>query len=248
MDAESEAADTIRRVGVAAVGGAIGLALGPPGAIVGAVAAVALDDGTRRCLLRLGERVAARPIHVIQLAARRVGITPEELGERLIAVPNGEDLFLKTIRAATDVALEEKLIALSQSLAAAAAGSSRIDFESQLVGVIADLDEAHFVLLTTFLSSANDLGLGDGVTEAFNAPVRSLNLTQFKMCLPADMFALVEPLLAGLERHGLVRGLTGSGMLGGGMSSAEQWEITAFGGAVVQRMREVGVFLRPREE
>lgn len=248
MDPELEAADTVRRVGVAAVGGAIGLALGPPGAVVGAVAAVALDEGTRRCLLRLGERIDARPVHAIHLATRRAGITSEELGERLTAVPNGEDLFLKTIRAATDVALEDKLIALSQSLASAAAGSSRIDFESQLVGVIADLDEAHFELLATFLSSANVLGLGDGVTEGFNAPVRSLNLTQFKMCLPEDVFALVEPLLAGLERHGMVRGLTGSGMLGGGMSSAEQWEVTAFGEAVVQRMREVGVFLRPRAE
>lgn len=223
----------------------IGLVLGPPGAVIGAVAGVGLDEAARRGLQVLGERVAARPIHVIKHAAHRAGIPVEELSARLLAAPGGEDLFLKTIRAATDVALEDKLIALSQSLASVADNPSRVDFESQLVGVIADLEEGHFVVLSTFLSSAHDLGLGHGMRPEFTEPVRTLNLKQLERVLPRDVFDLAEPLLAGLERHGLLHTLTFTGTLGGGARRPDQWQITTFGEAVVKRMHDLGLFLGP---
>jgi hypothetical protein len=218
-------------------------------------ASVQLPSGLRRTTAETLIGLVAEATHSLRLtapyvdpegigfAAQRAAITVPELSQRLLEVPGGEDLFLKTIRAATDVALDDKLIALSQSLASAVSESSPITFESQLVGVIADLDVSHFVVLDYLLTSANDLGFSKSdVTD----PVKTLNMVQLKMFAPQDIVELAEPLFAGLERHGLVNGLTFSGGIGGGSPIRDQWEITTFGEAVVERMRTIGAFLRPR--
>jgi hypothetical protein len=244
---DSDSKDLSRHGISAAAGVAIGTVLipliGPLGPVIGAAASPPIDEAVRRCLQILGDRVAARPSHVIQTAAERAGITVPELSQRLLAVPGGEDLLLKTIRAATDVAQDEKLIALSQSLASAVSESSPITFESQLVGVIGDLDESHFVVLDYLLTSANDLGFSK---SELTDPVKTLNMVQLKMFAPQHIVELAEPIFAGLERHGLVNGLVFTGGIGGGARSPDHWEITTFGEAVVERMRTIGAFLRPR--
>jgi hypothetical protein len=183
---------------------------------------------------------------MLQVAAKRAGITVAEMDERLAQIPGGEELLIKTIRAAMEASAENKLLALSESLSQAATAGDELSttFESQFVSAVADLDTAHFRVLERFEWSANELGLGDGHSSDFDRPLMKLNQIQLAMVLP-DLADLLIALVTGLERHGLLGTVVAyQAPLGGGVQGPLVWEITPFGRATVARPRSIGAMLQ----
>ena len=236
----------------AAAGAAAGAVVGGPigaigGAALGPAIAKGLDASIEAVIKRWQAQQHARVRDVIRLAAREADLEPETLVHRLEATDGGEDLFVRTMRAAVVASSRRKLILLSRALASGAADVSprKAEWETVFVNSVAALDEVHLSLIERFLWSPNQLGLGNGDSE-FDQPIMRMNRKQLEMVLP-ELVPVMDSLLGTLESEGLLsRQDPPGGMLGGGQSNPEtrSWLISDFGVALVGRLKQVGEILR----
>jgi hypothetical protein len=222
------------------VGGA--LSLTPAGPLVGAAAAAVTDAGVRAVMRGLSRRFAQRADHVLALAARRARLAPRELDERLAEIPGGEELLVRTLMAAASIAADDKLVALSLALARAATEGTEteVTFESQFVAAVADLGEAHWRVLQCFPLTHRELGLSMAKMPG------EINVGELEYSLPW-IVGLVDPVMPGLERHGLVALIQPEARSTLGPPRPEfrsrVWRITPFGSQALERFREVGALL-----
>jgi hypothetical protein len=216
---------------------------GPTGAALGATLAPGVRTALNRVLDRLAEQRRDHELELLRLAAHFSELPVVDLLAKLKASAAGEELLMRTLRAAAETATMPKLVALGVSLAGSASDAGDIAFETLFVRAMSECDVAHVNLLGSFIRSANELGLGSGQPE-FDSPVECLNVTQLELVHP-DFVSVLEPLVAVLERHGLVTRLaTAAGSLSGGDSRNGTWSITSFGRTALQRMAAVSDIMR----
>lgn len=122
--------------------------------------------------------------------------------------PELEELLLRTLQAAGNTTLREKIVAYSLTLANGARPDSveTTEWETAFVRVLDDLDVSHLELRRKFTMTSNELGLGNGDPE-FDIVTTSLISKQVEMV--ASDLPMLPALLAVLQRHGLVEGLSG---------------------------------------
>lgn len=219
-------------------GAGIGLVAGGPlGALLGAGAVVLVAEALESTRSYFRERHEARVATVIALAAKEAGQTAEELIRKLQSSPDKEDIFLRTLRAAQDAALTEKLVALAHSLKTTVTTDDLllVATETAFVRSLADVDRAHLAILRAFTQSSNELGLGGGQPDFDRVP-ESLNSVQLRLALPqyAD---ILDPLLSVLNRHGLIQPLQFKTVVDEGKTQAlTSWKITPFGRSFIERI------------
>lgn len=219
----------------ALVAAGVGMAVGGPvGALAGAAIAPAVKLGLEAAWDYMQNRQSVRVGQVIAIAADAAGISAAQLRDRLQSKPELEELFMRTIRAAANSAVEDEIVALAKALVVGATSDdpAQIEFESIFVDVVASLDFPHLELLKRFGWTPAQLKLGDD-----DHPVNSLNIGQIKMVLP-DYDAMVESLPATLESRGLLVSSRVS-TLGGGQGEPT-WKLTPFGQRVLNRLFDVG--------
>jgi hypothetical protein len=221
-------------------GAGIGLAAGGPvGALLGASAVALVAEALEATRSYFVERHEARVATVIALAAKEAGETAEDLIRKLQSSPDKEDLFLRTLRAAQDAALTEKLVALAHSLKTTATTDDLpiVATETAFVRGLADVDRAHLAILRAFTQSTNELGLGNGEPDFDRVP-ESLNSQAFRFAFPkyAD---ILDPLLSVLNRHGLIQPVQFMPIVAVGEGQTRpltSWSITPFGRSFIERI------------
>lgn len=215
------------------VGALIGLVGGPVGAVAGAATAPLLRKGLIVLRNRVLDRRDEKAAFVIETAAREAGIEPDELAERLQSTPDRAELFLRVVRAAEDAGHVDRLVAIAQSLAAAATSNDdlRLHWEKAFVRAIGELDAPHIELLRRFTMTFNENNLRAGEPES-DKPTVKMSEPQIALALPG-WDEILPALLAALDGHGLVSALPGGGGYGPGPRT---WAITTFGRAVVERL------------
>ena len=144
--------------------------------------------------------------------------------------------------AAASVAAEDKLVALSLALAhtATEGTETEVTFESQFVSAVADLGEAHWRVLQCFPLTHRELGLSMAKMPG------EINEGELEHSLPW-IVGLVDPVMPGLERHGLVALIQPEARSTLGPPRPEfrsrVWRITPFGSQALERFHEVGALL-----
>jgi hypothetical protein len=214
-----------------ALGASIGLLVaGPPGAILGGVTPAVFSRSLELVRNVRSRRQQARAAFVIAGAAKLAGLDPDEVVRRLERDEVREEVLIRTLRAAQDAALMPKLLGLAHSLASSCTTDSdaELNWESSFVAAIADCDHRHLQVL-----------------RAFQHPMVPLDLAALRAQLP-EGDALIDPALAILERHGLIRG----GVRAGGIMAVRVgpedavWTMTSFGGKFLQRMTDIAETLK----
>ncbi len=228
-------------VAASSVGALVGLIGGPAGAVAGAATGPLFRKGLAVLRTRVLARRDEKAAFVIAEAAREAGLEPDELADRLQSTPDRAELFVRVLRAAEDAGHGDRLVALAQSLAAAATSDDDLllHWEKAFVRAIGELDAPHIELLSRFTMTANENNLGGGHPE-FDKPTAAMNEVQIPLALPG-WDGILPTLLAALEGHGLVSALPGGegGTLGGGGTGPKEWQITTFGRTVVERLEMV---------
>jgi hypothetical protein len=225
--------------------GVVGVAVAatPAGPFGGAIAAAAAGRGVRRVLDQLGVMGRRRPAHVLALAAQQAGVPVEQLHERLAQVPGGEELLIRTLMAAAGTPAEDRLVALSLALvhAVTEGTETEVTFESQFVAAVSDLGEAHWRVLQSFMLSQVEV---DGL--AYAKTQGEIDEGQLEVTLPW-VVGLVDPLMPGLERHGLIELVQpeARSTLGPPRPRGRRrtWRMTPFGNQALERLRGVGALL-----
>jgi hypothetical protein len=192
------------------------------------------------------DRQRFRAANVLEAAAAASGLPVGELVQRLVESAEAEELLTRTLRAAADATMSEKLVALAMSLAevAQAENDGEVAVEAAFIRALEDCDASHIRVLRAFTSTSNELGLGDG-SEAFDEPLDGLNQSQLIMVIP-DLEDLLPPILAVLQRQGLVYSpQSTASTLGGGVVQLEHtpWQLTPFGKDFLTRIEEVAAWI-----
>ena len=224
---------------VAATAGSLAL-IDPIAGVAAAGSAPALAAAVNAVLDRVAARANRRAASVLRGAAEALGTDVSDLQERLHSDPSREQLLLRTLGAAENAPLREKLCAYALALARGSIGDGpQVAWETTFVRALDDLDPSHLALLDRFTWSSNRLGLGDGSSDFDRVP-EALNPTQLERI--ANDLENLPALLATLQRHGLVASQsTGGGNLGG--SGTVLWSLTSFGRAFLGRLAEISIVL-----
>lgn len=226
----------------------MGLAVGGPiGALVGGVTPVFLARGLQALGEHYRRKQEARASFVIAKAATLAGVEVSEIVQGLTTDPKREELLLRTLRAAEDAALAEKLLAFAHTLANGYQNDSDevIAWESIFVHVLEDCSVAHLDILRTFLQTENQLGLGDGSTTFDKAP-EAINREQLRTVRP-EYDSFIDSLVSKLESHGLLQGATSTSGMGFSLGPKNvTYRITPFGRQFLERISMVQESLRIR--
>lgn len=141
-------------------------------------------------------------------------------------------LLGEALAAAARATEDARIGALGRSLSTAAVDGATIQAETLFVRAVADLDLVHVRVLAAFKKSSNELGLGSGEPD-FDGTVSSLNRTQLSEYVFPDLVAVLEPVIATLTRHALLRQGSGSWA---DLEGNPTYRITAFGEECLRRL------------
>lgn len=198
----------------------------------GPVAAAGLKTAASILLRRRQEKLDI----VLLTAAEHLGVPVPELLERLQADPSREEFLLRTLRAVGEAALHEKLLGLAASLTAVVEGHAAPSEETVFVRALDDCDGVHLEVIHAFTKTPNELGLGDGSDEPlFMQPCEQLTADQLVRVFPV-LAAHLAPVVAVLQRHGLVEPQLTSTTFPGSSQVTSAWRITTFGRAFCERV------------
>lgn len=189
------------------------------------------------------KRQEERVDFVIRLAAQEAGLDPKELVDRLDTDMDRQGLFIRTLRAAQDAGVVEKLVGLARALAAGAVTEdpATVQWEVAFVRTLADLDRSHLRVLEVFTTMAQKLGIP--LAPDYVSPV--IKEDAIRQQAP-DLAPVLDPLLATLQRHGVAvlnQTEVPTVPLGSSIAPLEDWRLTPFGHQFLLRMREVGATL-----
>ena len=214
----------------------------PAVGVAAATAAPTAMAGLEEALAYVQRRRQLRQGLVLDAAARREDLTAGQLIAAMSADAESEELLLRTLSAAGDAALADKLIALAIALAeGVGAGPEEKQWEIDFVRALADLGSHHVQLLRKFTQSATELGLAHAA-QAPDPPVLQLNEGQLGRVAGLPN---LSPMLGTLQRHGLLAPVSH----GGGMSlsvgaAPTTWRITPFGQDFLDRLNSIGAAAR----
>lgn len=227
---------------VSASAAALGV-VNPAAGVAAAAAVPVVFAGVKDVLDRIHGRRIFRRSAVLAAAAKQAGIDADELTRRLESDPEREELLLRTLVAAGEAPLREKLIAYAVALANGTTTDDRhrVAWETAFVRALDDLDSDHLTLLDRFTRTATQLGLAATGTEP-DPVMNTLNETQIEMV--ASDVANPPATVAVLQRHGLIAARTSGGGTFGGGGGSTHWYITAFGIAFLERLDSIGEALR----
>lgn len=220
--------------GATAGGAALGYAIGGvEGAMVGAVAPSFAELAFRQ----LASWRVRHVNQVIEDAAAKAQMTPEELIARLMQSELHGELAARILIAAQDAGTTERLRGLSRSLARGALAMDTAEITTELLyaRAFADLDAPHIRTLSLFAKTWAQLGLSSDDT----LPPDGLNYTQLQGC--AGLGDNLDPVLGVLLRHGLLdERQAGLSEFAAGPVSRGQIRLTEFGRALLDRMELLG--------
>lgn len=241
-------------VAAGVAGAGLGLAFGgPPGMVLlGAAAPPVVRFALLRGRAEIRKRRAAREKEVLLAAATAAGTTVMDLLARMKASPAGEEVLLLTLRAASETGNVSKLFALAQNLGSAArAPHSPLAFETMFARALGDCDSVHVYLLDTFTKTGNELAAHTADHRddpAFDQVPVEINQLQIETARP-ELREYLDPLLAVLQRHGLVVSRTPTGGMsfggGGGGPAFVLWKLTPFGRTFLDRLHAMAPIGRP---
>lgn len=207
------------------------------------VTVAGLVPGVKDQLAHLTERYRARRYEragrVLADAAEQRGIEPDELVEDLMSSEDGEELLLAAMRAAEDAAFEAKAKAIAVALAdgSIAETVNGLRFETLIERALAQLDAVHIAVLEGFQSTIDAMYQGRAVTSP------DLALTRIQL---GERYSTIgdglDPIVAALQREGLLRSLEQS--TGIGHQPPNAWQLTDFGIRFLNLMKRVGRMLR----
>lgn len=190
-----------------------------------------------RGLAQIFQRSVERQALVVKTAAEQVGANPGELLETLLADPRGEQMFRHAMTSARDATVEAKLQVIARALASGAIAKDEavVDTEILFLRAMEDVEIPHVRALRIFTSTEAAGKAGHPITPNDKTPIQ-LKYPDFHELLP-QMSAALDPVLATLERHGLLaRIATGGGAFLGGEGASTAWRITAFGKESLARL------------
>jgi hypothetical protein len=228
------ALDILTTVAAAAAGAAAFYMPGP-----GVAAAAAAAPGVVQLVF---EHLSLRRVRiassVVEDAAAAVQMTVEELVARLEQSDLHGELAAKVLIAAQDSGCEERLRALSRSLALGltaddVAGVSR---ELLYVRALADLDSPHVLVLSLFLKSWEELGLSDYDT----LPPDGLSLAELGTC--TGLGVTLDPVMGVLLRNGLLEEIQVATLATSLHDDPPETRVrqTVFGSELLDRMQAIG--------
>lgn len=204
----------------------------PEATIIAAGSVPALEESLNAAVRHFRQGMSRRQVDVIEAAADATELSAAEL-VRTVARDERALLFLaEALSAAARAATREKLGALAQSLAIGATNRTALDFESLILRALGDMEAIHVQVLSAFTSTSNELGLGDG-SPNFDDVVSTLNRVQLTEHIFVDVGAAIEPVLATLSRHGLLRASSGTWA---DLEGNATYKITPFGTLCLERL------------
>jgi len=167
-----------------------------------------VTTGAATTLSLLADRVADRQAEVLVRAARIARLEQEELLSALDASPEKQELLVEIFEAARAAIVHEKLLALAATLASGATASSEggeVARELMLVQAIADIESPHLAVLARLEQSpsAQVSEPAPGLVSTAYAHAGGW-YSLFELRAMPGIGDVVEPILAVLERHGLV--------------------------------------------
>lgn len=208
----------------ATFGGLIGLWAGtaiggPDGAVVGSVAGAASVPPMERWFARIRREWSRRGAVIVQAAASRAAIGPEQLVERLLEADDLQPLMARILDAAARTDSAANLQILGTVLGEALSDRPRqIDDYLLIATAVNDLTLAHIRVLEVLEGPAdpdqNDASWTSRTVEEAITDVSTLG---------------IQAALGGLVRHGLVRTESGYGVL--------TYSLTEFGRALLDLIR-----------
>jgi hypothetical protein len=227
--------------GASLVGSTAGYAVGGlPGALIG---------GSTGGVVEIAYQLLARwriphIKRVLEEAASTADLSTEDLLKRLSSSELHGELAARVLIAAQDAGTEERLRALSRSLANGAIANDAQTLRAEILyaRALGDLDAPHVHTLTLFRRTWKELGLSQEDT----LPPDGLNYTQLAMC--ARLGDLLDPALGVLVQHGLLDERNPEGQSFGisrpmGIARVMQrgtFNLTAFGRSLLDRMVVLG--------
>jgi hypothetical protein len=217
---------------VPSAGGGIGGALvsvvigGAAGAVAGATAGAVLGQITREALRRRWDRGE----QVLEFAAAKSNLTPEQLLKSILGDERLLDLAAAVIAAAAETALNAKSRALGQALAhgTLATDDAMIDAERFTVDTLAALDAPHVRVLGQINQRYDDYGdeVGpDGVQRAYGWTLEALTKHL------AALAPVLRPVLGTLDANGLIRDTAI-----GTTDYRARWVVTEYGEQVLRML------------
>jgi len=213
-----KAAEIATRLGTAAAGASLGLAVaGPLGAIGGALLQEALSQAGPRLMDAVNRRRSQAAAQVIAVGADTAGMGLDTFSDTIESSAELLALLAETVQAAMETPLEAKIYALGVCLGTGVEDDTRVDAARLRVRGLARIEPQEAKLMA-LLDQPNPNG---------RDPWLGWNRAEILERLPGLSEAL-DACIALLVAEGLAtdRGL---GAWGGGGPGKEQWILTAFG-------------------
>jgi hypothetical protein len=215
--------DKYQRTAAVAAGAALGLPLGPAGAVVGAAAGVLLEPLAAKIWDEVTGDARHRGGEALAYAKTATSLNDEEF-ERVISDSERSRLLTGTmLSAASRTVWDGKLRTLGQSLASGvlATDEAAIDTEQMILAAIADMEAPHLSLLDLLVSYTSIRRMGQQAPEKVKVPEyshaiglqfsgapkwavrnREWTVEQINFSRPS-LTAVLSSLLGTLQRHGL---------------------------------------------
>ena len=150
-----------------------------------------------------------------------------------------ESILMKALLAASNAHLEARIVVLTNCLRQAALTDDDVELGAidAVVTALAELGPTHLAVLQALAVPHDELGLTHGPLPPTNRELNSLNRLQLLLVFP-QLEGTVEPILAALQRHGLIDVQTP----GGGMSlskgpASPNYRIAPFGQRILDDLK-----------
>lgn len=204
---------------------------GPAGAVVGAASADPMVSLVGAAWNELRGRRERNVVRLVDRASKNSGREPVAFLEHALNDPRSSRLLDEALRAAAAAEDIRKIAALARALANGVDDEARVDEETIVVRALIDLDPIHARTLATIQDAEPISPSALRIKLYDNAPPGTPDLTR--------------PILAVLERHGLVVGTDsrlGQLMAGGGGDSEQtvEYRCSRFGATCIQRLKDGG--------
>ena len=172
-DAEqTDWAEVAARAWATGTGVALGLPLGPVGAVGGAILGTLLEPIALKLLQYLSADAKRRSGEALSAACEVSGLSAEETLSRMFSDEKFRLLTGTAMIAAAHTAWEDKVRTLGRSLASGllASDDAEVDTEQLIISAIADIEAPHVALLDLFVAYRPPIYVGERGTARLDIP------------------------------------------------------------------------------
>jgi hypothetical protein len=151
---QTDWAEVTARAWALGTGAALGLPLGPPGFVGGAIAGALLEPLALKLLQYLSGDAKRRSGEALSAACGASGVSAEETLSRMFSDEKFRLLAGTAMIAAAHTAWEDKVRTIGRSLATGllASDEAEVDAEQMILSAIADMEAPHVALLDLFVA------------------------------------------------------------------------------------------------